>query len=189
MTQNFSMRYETERLILKILTADSGEAVCEFLSRNRENFKTYEPLTPPNYYTSAYQSAILKSELQLALRQKAIRYYVFLKEHPEEIIGTVCLHNIQPHAYCSCEIGYKFDTAFRHKGYAHEAVAMAVSIAFKALKLHRVSAKVMPENTASIRLLKDLLFEEEGLERESIQIHGIWRDHLRFSLLNHSSNK
>ena len=65
---------------------------------------------------------------------------------------------------------------------------MGVSIAFAALGLHRVLARVMPENTASIRLLKSLLFEEEGLERESIRIQNVWQDHLRFSLVNHSSN-
>ena len=65
---------------------------------------------------------------------------------------------------------------------------MAVSIAFAALGLHRMYARVMPENTASIRLLKSLLFEEEGLERECIKIQGKWQDHLRFSLLNQSSN-
>jgi len=186
--QRFAMEYETERLILKVLTPDCSKDIYKFVSKNREQFEKYEPILPANYYTPEHQHTILNCELKLALQTKHIRYYVFLKEQPKQIIGTVALHNIATAAYSSCEIGYKFDFDYQHKGYAREAVAMAVSIAFAALGLHRVYARVMPENTASIKLLKSLLFEEEGLERECIKIQGRWQDHLRFSLLNQSSN-
>ena len=186
--QTFAMEYETERLLLKVLTPDYSDDVCKFLAKNSELFEKYEPLLPTNYYTPEYQHTILSCELKLALQTKNIRYYVFLKENPNQIIGTVALHNITAASYSSCEIGYKFDVQFQHKGYAREAVAMGVSIAFAALNLHRVYARVMPENTASVKLLKSLLFEEEGLERECIKVRGKWQDHLRFSLLNQSSN-
>lgn len=186
--QRFAMEYQTERLILKILTPDYAEDVCRFVAKNRASFEPYEPFMPPNYYTASYQHTLLSCELQLALQAKTIRYYVFLKEQPQTIIGTVCLHDISSAHHSSCELGYKFDSEYRHRGYAKEAAAMAVSIAFAALGLHRVYARVMPENTASIRLLKGLFFEEEGIERECICIQGKWQDHLRFSLLNYSSS-
>ena len=186
--QTFAMEYETERLLLKVLTPDYSNEVCTFLLKNREQFEKYEPLLPANYYTSEHQHTILSCELKLALQTKNIRYYVFLKENPNQIIGTVALHNIATASYSSCEIGYKFDSEFQHKGYAREATAMGISIAFAALNLHRVYARVMLENIASIKLLKSLLFEEEGLERECIKIQGKWQDHMRFSLLNQSSN-
>ena len=185
--QAFLMEYETERLILKILTPDYAKDVYKFLDKNRELFEKYEPSLPNNYYTIDQQNIILNCELKLAFQSKSIRYYVFLKENPKQIIGTVCLHNISSSAYSSCEIGYKFDSDYHHKGYAREAVAMGVSIAFAALNLHRVYARVMPQNTASIKLLKTLLFEEEGLERECIKIKNKWEDHLRFSLINQDS--
>lgn len=184
--QNFAMEYQTERLILKILTPDYAGEVCHFLSKNSAVFKPYEPLMSPNYYTFQHQYTLLSCELQLALQAKTIRYYVFLKEQPQTIIGTVCLHDIAASYHSSCEIGYKFDSEYWHKGYAREAVAMAVSVAFAALGLHRVYARVMPENTASVRLLKSLFFKEEGTERECLFIQGKWQDHLRFSLLNYS---
>ena len=186
--QNFSMEYQTERLILKILTPDYANEVSRFLSKNRTIFEPYEPFTSPNYYTAQHQYTLLSCELQLALQAKTIRYYVFLKETPQTIIGTVCLHDISGSYHSCCELGYKFDSEYQHMGYAKEAVAMVISIAFDALGLHRVSARVMPKNTASIRLLKRLFFEEEGLERECLYIQGKWENHLRFSLLNYSSN-
>ena len=186
--QRFSMEYETERLILRVLTPDYAKSVCRFVTKNRTQFEKYEPLLPANYYTPEHQQTILSAELKLALQTKNIRYYVFLKDNPEQIIGTVALHHIATSAYSSCEIGYKFDADHQHKGFAREAVAMAASIAFAALGLHRVYARVMPDNIASIKLLKSLLFEEEGLERECIKIQGKWENHLRFALLNQSSN-
>lgn len=183
----FSLEYETERLILRILTPDCAKSVCQFLSRNRQQFEKYEPLHPANYYTPEYQQTLLSAELKLALRSKNIRYYVFLKENPQKIIGTVALHNIEQGVLSSCELGYKFDADYQHMGYAREAACMAVSVAFASLDLHRIYARVMPENTASVKLLKSLLFEEEGLERECIYIQGKWQNHLRFSLINNAS--
>ena len=183
-SSHFSMEYETDRLVLKVLTPDYAPLVCDFLSRNRETFEKYEPTQPDNYYTEEYLSTVLSCELKLALKTQTIRYYVFRKDDPNTIIGTVCLHDVKQHAYSCCEIGYKFDSAFRNRGYATEAVMMAVSIAFVALGLHRVFARVLPENIASIRLLQKLSFAEEGIERHCIRIHSSWRDHLRFSILN-----
>ena len=188
MTQNssshFSMEYQTERLLLKVLTPDYAEDVCEFLSANGPIFEKYEPTLPANYYTAEHQSVILSCEMKLALRTSSIRYYVFEKTNPDKIIGTVCLHDIKQSAYSCCEIGYKFDQNYWHKGYATEAVTMGVSIAFAALGLHRVYARVLPDNTASIRLLERISFAQEGVERQCVLINGIWQDHLRFSIIN-----
>ena len=190
MTQNssshFSMEYQTERLILKVLTPDYAKEVCDFLSDNSIIFEKYESALPTNYYTPEHQSVILSCELKLALKTSTIRYYVFEKSNPDKIIGTVCLHDIRQSAYSCCEIGYKFDQNYWHKGYATEAVTMGVSIAFAALGLHRVYARVLPDNTSSIRLLERISFVNEGVERQCVRINGIWQDHLRFSIINES---
>lgn len=185
-SSHFSMEYQTERLILKVLTPDYAKDVCDFLSNNSNIFEKYEPALPTNYYTEEHQATILSCELKLALKTSSIRYYVFEKSNPNKIIGTVCLHDIRQSAYSCCEIGYKFDQAYWHMGYATEAVTMGVSIAFAALGLHRVSARVLPENTASIRLLERISFTNEGVERQCVRINGIWQDHLRFSIINES---
>lgn len=181
---HFSMEYQTERLILKVLTPDYAEDVCNFLLDNREIFEKYESALPTNYYTPEHQSTILSCELQLALKTSTIRYYVFEKENPDKIIGTICLHDIRQSTYSCCEIGYKFDQDYWHKGFATEAVMMGVSIAFAALGLHRVYARVLPTNTASIRLLQRISFVQEGIERQCVRINGVWEDHLRFSIIN-----
>lgn len=175
--------YLTNRLILRILTPHAMREVLEFQKRNKELFERYEPARPANFYTNAYQKALLKCEYNLAQKLSTVRFYVFRREEPYTIIGTVCLHDISRTAYSCCELGYKFDAAWHHCGYAKEALSEAIRIAFFELRLHRVFARVVPDNAPSIRLLTSLDFMEEGIEYASIQIRGKWTDHLRFALI------
>lgn len=179
--------YVTERLVLKILTPGYLREVLEFQVRNQELFEKYEPERPDNFYTLAHQQAVLKCEYKLALKLQTVRFYVFPKDDSRTIIGTVCLHDITRSAYSCCEIGYKFDLAWQHCGYAREAIARVLDVAYGELSLHRVFARVVPDNQPSIRLLEALGFTEEGLERSSILIQGKWTDHLRFARLGPSS--
>ena len=181
---NFSLEYETERLILRVLTPEYANEVAAFQADNRTIFEKYEPSRPEDFYTPEHQQLILKAEFNQALRMSTIRYYVFLKSNPWSIIGTVCLHDIRRLSYSCCEIGYKFDSKFTGNGYAREAVDSLVAIAFSNLKIHRVFARVMPENAPSIKLLQALNFISEGTEYKSLHINGTWEDHLRFAKLN-----
>lgn len=176
--------YETDRLILKILTPEYARAVLNFQLRNKEVFRPYEPLRQDIFFTPSHQYAILKCEYRLALKLSTVRFYVFRKEEPRKIIGTVCLHDILRMPHCCCEIGYRFDQSYWHQGYAREAVAKALEIAFVDLGLHRITARVMPKNAPSIHLLESLNFFPEGLERACTEIMGKWEDHLRYALLS-----
>ncbi|MGN0141774.1 MAG: GNAT family N-acetyltransferase [Roseburia sp.] len=178
-----NVTYETERLLLQLASPAYLREVLAFQCRNREIFEQYEPVRPENFYTLGYQQNVLKAEQQLALKLSTIRFYVFRKGNPQLVIGTVCLHDVARIAYSCCEIGYKFDHDFWNRGYAREAVAEAVRIAFDELGLHRVFARVQPENLRSRRLLEALSFFPEGIERECICINGKWTDHLRYALI------
>lgn len=181
---SMELEYRTSRLILRVLTPEYLREVLEFQLRNKVLFEKYEPTRPHNFYTLSYQQAVLKCELKLAMKMTTIRFYVFCKDDPDTIIGTVCLHDVIYSAYSCTEVGYKFDEAWQHMGYAKEALSKALEIAFYDLSLHRVFARVMPENKPSIHLLTSLGFAEEGIERQCIQIRGKWEDHIRFSYLN-----
>ena len=109
-------------------------------------------------------------------------FYVFLKDDPDTIIGTVCLYDISK-VYAKADIGYKFSSKHHHQGYASEAVEKIIDIAFTELGLHRICAHVMESNLPSLRLLTGLGFEKEGICRDYLCLNGIWTDHLQYSLL------
>lgn len=181
------LQYETQRLILKIIGPDYARDVLQFYLDDKELFEKYETDRGPNFYTEGYQHNILQAEYGLALKMQQIRFYVFLKDNPTQIIGTVCLYHVSK-IYSNAELGYKFSSKFHHKGYASEAVEKLIDIAFTELNLHRITAHVQEDNIPSIRLLKGLGFEVEGVCRDYLFLHGAWRNHTQYSLLNPAIN-
>lgn len=176
--------YETNRLYLKALQENAAPQVLDFYQRSREAFERWEPDRSASFYAPAHQAALLRWEFQLILKQAALRLWVFRKEDPGVIIGTISFQEIRRTIYQSCLLGYKFDPAFWRQGYATEGIQCALSVVFHEMGLHRVEALVLPENTPSIRLLDRLGFTNEGVAYSCIYLHGAWRDHLRFSLIH-----
>lgn len=181
------LKYETERLVLKVLKPDAAMKVLDFYQRDRELFEEYETDRVPDFYTIQHQHKILKFEYNMAIKGQTIRFYAFLKENPDYIIGTVCLHNITSSFYQSCEIGYKFSSIFHHQGYASEAIKCVMSVAFYDLNLHRITAVVEKNNRPSCRLLEKIGFTNEGILRDYIYLHGKWKDHYLYSFLRNDN--
>lgn len=176
--------YNTDRLILKILNGNSANDVLRFYSENRETFERCEALRPENFYTAAFQRRVLNHEFNMCIKQTGIRFWIYKKTDPDHVIGTVCFRNIIRHVYQSCETGYKFDQRSWHHGYASEALGKCIQIAFYELNLHRITAYIMPDNTASIRLAERTGFELEGIARKSALVRGVWEDHAVYSILH-----
>lgn len=176
-------QYETNHLILKILQPSYENAlkVLDFYNNNRTVFERYEATRPVNFYTAGYHKTVLTHEYNLALQKKCLRFWIYEKNNPLQIIGTICFYNIIRSIFDRCETGYKFDTSYWHKGYAREAMSFGIFLMFEELNIHRIEAYVMEENTASVRLLTDLDFQFEGICRKSIRVRGNWEDHMLFS--------
>ena len=177
------LKYETKRLVLKVLTPDDAQMVLDFYLRDKELFERFEADRPASFYSLSFQRNTLHTEYGLAMKFSSIRYYVFLKENPTLPIGTVCLYGIS-NSFARCELGYKFSSAFHHHGYALEAVSRCIDIAFGELGIHRICAMVQKENTSSIRLLGRLGFKKEGVCRHYMFMKGKWVDHLQYSRIS-----
>lgn len=95
-------------------------------------------------------------------------------------LGPVNRHHA--HADLSYFIGEKQHWG---KGYATEAIALAVGFAFRRLGLNRVQAGVYEENVASARALEKAGFMLEGRFRRELRSAegGSWQDHLWYGLL------
>ena len=179
-----NFQYETERLILKILPESAASDVLFFQLKNQEHFEEFDGQPQKNFYTKQYQKNLLFWSYNMAVRQKAVRFWLFEKENPFEIIGTVSIQRIERGIFQSCTLGYKLDKDHLHQGYMTEALEKVISIVFSELSLHRIEAFVHPQNTASIRILNHLNFKEEGIAYESVFAKGQWQDYLRFALIS-----
>lgn len=176
--------FETDRLLLKTLNKDAAPMVLAFYEDNKSLFETWEPKRANNFYTLFYQKASLSAEFHKMAEGKLLRYWVFLKENPEEIIGTVCFQNFLKAPYQSCCIGYKLAEKYTHQGYAYESIQKAIEIILEVYHIHRIEAFIMPNNLPSLRLIEKLGFICEGLSISYALVNGIWSDHKRYTFIN-----
>ena len=130
---------------------------------------------------------MLEAEYQEITRTRMLRYYLFLKDKPDTIIGSVCASGIRYGAFDSCSIGYKMAKKYCGQGYGKEAVERLVEILFEEYHLHRIEAMVHPDNASSIALLEALQFEREGLSKDAAKLCGKWQDMYRYARIQQSS--
>ncbi len=176
--------HETERLYLKVLDSTWAEAVCAFYFNNRIYFEPVEPPRVPNFYSKEYQESTLSYEYNEFIRGNYIRLYLFNKKEPTKIIGSICFNQIKRGCFFTCLLGYKTDYAHLNQGYMTEALDYSIHrIVFDQYYIHRIEALVLPENGASIHVLEKLGFQLEGIARDYARLEGIWKDHLRYSIL------
>ncbi len=175
-------RIETPRLILKTLDETAAGDVLDFYSENPE-FAEFEPERPFNFYTNDHMAATLRYESDIIKKQMGLRLWIFAKENPYRIIGTVSFRNVIRGAFGSTQIGYKIHRDVREKGYATEAVRWACDRVFKDFDIHRIEAYTLPDNFPSMRVLAKVGFKEEGTVRDMALIQGAWRNHIQYGLL------
>jgi ribosomal-protein-alanine N-acetyltransferase len=168
---------------LRLPDPEDVEAFLDLVVRNREHFRPYEPRRPPAYFTLAGQ----RDQIAAAQRQARLgeRFEFGIWENGTGIlVGRISLGGISRGALQNAYLGYGVDINHSGRGIATQAVKLAVKVAFEELGLHRVQAAVVPENTASARVLEKAGFREEGLARRYLFLDGQWKDHRMFALTN-----
>jgi [ribosomal protein S5]-alanine N-acetyltransferase len=105
------------------------------------------------------------------------------RREDDVILGAVELSQISRGGFQSAYLGYHIGASFRGQGYMTEALQLAISHAFRVLKLHRLEANIQPSNHPSLALVKRLGFLREGYSRRYLKVAGRWRDHERWAIL------
>lgn len=174
----------TNRLILQIEDSTQANAVLNFYNKNKNLFEKFEPTRPKNFYTLNFQTASMQYEYEQILNGKTLRYYIYLRKNPNTLIGILNFSRIEHGPFSRTSIGYKFDSDYHHQGYAYEACQAAIPIIFKNYHIHRIDARVSPNNLPSIRLLERLGFFYEGIEYQGVEVNGQFQDHYRYGLIS-----
>ena len=151
---------ETPRLLLRELRREDAEAVFRLFSDPA--VMRYHDM---DVFTSGEQAqALIERQRQRFEQKERFRWGLALKE-PDTIIGTggyVAWNRMWYHA----ELGYNLASPYWGQGLMTEALRAMISFGFERMGLHRIEAEVMPENEASLRLLRKLGFVAEGVLRE-----------------------
>ncbi|MFF2480980.1 GNAT family N-acetyltransferase [Paenibacillus sp. NPDC058071] len=174
----------TERLLLEPSDHSKDEQVLDYVLRNRDFLREWDPVRTADYYTLEAQRDLVAGDLQQMAAGQLAKFWIYKREEPARIIGSIALSNIVRGVFLSCHLGYRLDHEEVSKGFMTEALAGVIQYAFDELKLHRIEANIMPRNAASFKVVEKLRFADEGLARKYLKINGEWEDHVHMVLLN-----
>jgi [ribosomal protein S5]-alanine N-acetyltransferase len=109
--------------------------------------------------------------------------FLVVRNDDGELAGVFSLSEIVRGAFKSAYLGYYAFAPLAGGGYMTEGLALALDVAYRRLKLHRVEVNVQPTNRRSLALVERLGFTREGFSRRYVKIGGRWRDHVRYAML------
>lgn len=146
-------------------------------------------LKPKNKWditTSRDESTLGKTDfLKILNSQKKNReddyffdFGIFLKDGT--LVGGVSIMDISRQVFQNAYLGYRVFNNHWGQGYGKEGVLLAVELAFKELKLHRLEAGIEPDNKRSISLAKGIGFKREGYSKKRLYLGGEWLDMVLF---------
>ena len=171
---------ETERLLLRAFTPADFEALFAIYSR-------------PDVVRWLYYETRSEREVRELLEDKA-RSLAIEKEGDKvvlavvlkatnEVIGDVVL-SCTSERHLQGEIGFAFHPDRHGHGYATEASAVLLRLAFEDLGLHRVFGRAEPRNTASARVMEKLGMRREAHLVENEFVKGEWQGELIYAVLD-----
>jgi len=136
--------------------------------------------------TREQAAAMLAGVTERARQHPRTEYYLAVCPIGEDrIVGFVrlALSGVQ-----AGKLGAAVSSDRQRHGYASDAVQLIIEFGFATLGLHRISAAIGPDNTASIAGVTKLGFSYEGRLRDHVYTNGAWRDSLLYSLLEDEWN-
>lgn len=167
---------QTERLMLRPLLPSDVDFVYRHFSSKAVNqyLKDEEPVQ------TVEQAQAIVDFYQV--KGKLYNRWVLERKEDGQQIGTCGFHRWN--LSCSrAEVGYDLGEAFWGQGYMQEAMKAALRFGFEEMGLNRIEAFVDVENMPSLKVLKRMGFQREGVLREYYYLHGKYFDTVLQSLL------
>lgn len=172
----------TERLRLRPFDVPGDvEAVHAYHSRPDVcRYVPFTPRTPEQVAERLVHPQWARSTLDA--EGQALNLAVVLAD-TGRLIGDVMLF-WRSAVHRSGELGYAFHPDFHGHGYATEACAAILDLAFDGLGLHRVAARVDERNVASAAVLRRLGLRQEAVLVENEWFKDEWSTEVDFAILD-----
>ncbi len=173
-------KLETERIYLRPPMDADNVPWRELRRRNQVHLQPFEPTWPENALLDSFFRRRLRYQQKEWLNDRNYSLLVFT--HDDVMIGGMNINNVSRGAAQFASLGYWIDKDHQNQGYMKDVLQLTLSFCFSFLRLERVNAATLPDNTASQRVLQRAGFIEEGFAKAYIQINGIRQDHVLFGL-------
>jgi ribosomal-protein-alanine N-acetyltransferase len=151
---------ETRNLILRRIQVTDSNAIFRILADD-EVTKYYDDATFTDVSQASDQIEAWENGF---INRRCIRWGIARKDDLV-VIGSCGYYGFHTW-HMRAAIGYELARAFWRQGIMTEALDAIINLGFREMGLNRIEAVVMPENSASIKLLEKLGFRNEGLLKE-----------------------
>jgi RimJ/RimL family protein N-acetyltransferase len=178
----FAGPLRTTRLMLRTMTSADVDDVHSYQSR--EDVCRYLPFAPRSREEVAAKIAVYAAARTLDGDGDVWELAVERASDAGRVIGDVYF-TIDSVVNATGEIGWTVHPEFAGQGYMTEAASAVLEVAFGALALHRVYARLDPRNDASVALCKRLGMREEAHFLEDVWFKDSWGDTLLYAILDH----
>lgn len=152
--------------------------LADFEFSNRAFFEARINARPASYYADGGIQAAISVAAQEAAEDRAYQFLV--RDGFGILVGRVNFIRVRRAHFHSAEIGYRVAEAHNGKGYASQAVQLALLVAFGELGLQRIEATASQRNPSSAAVLIKNGFKQFGLSTRSFHLAGEWHDLLHF---------
>ncbi|MCE5173027.1 GNAT family N-acetyltransferase [Paenibacillus profundus] len=167
-TERLRLRQVTERDAPSILELFSDQEVIRYVPLSR--FTTTEhALQEIAWYTTIFQE------------HTGLRWGIEIKD-TGKLIGTCGFLDYKPD-HRRAELGYDLSRPYWGHGIMPEAAQAVIDFGFGVMELNKIAASIVPENTASGKVLSKLGFRQEGLLRQHEFEHGYFVDLAIYAIL------
>ena len=173
MSQPFLPEIRTKRLTLRPFQKGDAQDLYEYLSDPEVvRFEPYRPYTLESCGQEAENRSTNPAFIAVVLGDK--------------VIGNVYLAKQNDYTW---EVGWVFNRAFQHHGYATEAAHAAMDWAFWQQSAHRIIAMCDPCNPASWKLMERLGMRREGEWKKNVFFfrdengNPLWKDTYQYAVL------
>lgn len=160
---------KTERLSLRAMHPIDAEDMYDYARQGEVTEFLLWEAHPSVAYTKQYLGYI---QSRYALGD--FYDWAVIEHESRRMIGTCGFTRIDT-VNNMAEIGYVLNPDFWGRGYATEAVGRVIEFAFSELGVHRVEARFMEGNQASLRVMEKLGMTFEGYHKDAIFVKGKYR--------------
>ena len=163
------MKLETSRLILR--TPKLSDSISLAKNGNQKDMYYYTWYISYPFTTPKAKKIIIWLLKESKKKERGVVPFSIIPKANMEAVGIIDLYDIEKEDK-KAKIGFWIGEEYRGKGFTSEAVKEVLQLAFKKLKLNKVSAEALKDNTASNHLLKKLGFRKVGIMEKEKIIHG-----------------
>lgn len=165
-----------ERVLLRPITMEDTPLIVKWRNTEsvRRNFIFREPFTA-EMHTRWMETKVASGQ---------VLQYIIVDKESGESVGSVYFRDVDK-ANRSAEYGiFIGEETARGKGLGSEVARIFTDFGFSELKLHRISLRLLADNTRAEKSYTNGGFCREGLFRDMVKLDGEYRDVLFMAKLN-----